>query len=157
MSLEEFQKDIDWVPVFENLDKVGTDAIIKLRDKIEKILSGLGKSLSKTDLKEVINSFNKLDDVIIERKPIDSLIDSYNKFVDSSKLVSDAQEKVNKLIKDGKKDTDEYKQAVKELEKEQSKKNESAAILTNSNTSTHITGHMHSNKTTILLKHKGPT
>ena len=132
LSLEEFQKDINWVSVFENLDKVGTDAIIKLRDKIKNILSGLGKSLSKSDLKEVINSFNKLDDAIIERKPIDSLIDSYNKFVSSSKSVSTAQEKVNKLIKDGKKDTDEYKEAVKELEKEQSKKNESAAILNKS-------------------------
>lgn len=132
LSLEEFQKDINWVSVFENLDKVSTDAIIKLRDKIKNILSGLGKSLSKSDLKEVINSFNKLDDAIVERTPIDSLIDSYNKFVDSSKLVSDAQEKVNKLIKDGKKDTDEYKEAVKDLEKEQSKKNESAAILNKS-------------------------
>ena len=130
--MEEFQKDIDWVSVFENLDKVGTDAIIKLRDKIKKILSGLGKSLSKSDLKDVINSFNKLEDTIVERTPIKSLTDSYNKFITSSKLVSAAQEKVNKLIKDGKKDTDEYKQAVKELEKEQSKKNESAAILNKS-------------------------
>lgn len=132
LTLEEFQEDINWVSVFENLDKVGTDAIIKLRDKIEKILSGLGKSLSKSDLKEVINSFNKLDDVIIDRKPIDSLIDSYTKFADSSKLVSAAQAKVNELTKDGKKDTDEYKKAVKELEEEQSKKNKSAAILNKS-------------------------
>ena len=132
LSLEEFQKDIDWVSVFENLDKVGTDAIIKLRDKIKKILSGLGKSLSKSDLKDVINSFNKIEDTIVERTPIKSLTDSYNKFIASSKLASAAQEKVNKLVKDGKKDTDEYKKAVKELEKEQSKKNESAAMLNKS-------------------------
>lgn len=115
VDFEEFQKQIDWSTVFGNLDRLSTDALKSVRDKIRTFLSGIGSDISKEDLKSVSEAFENLNTEIAGRNPLSELIGSYDAFKKSCDDVADAQKKVNDLFASGKGESSEAKKAIKEL------------------------------------------
>lgn len=67
---------IDWLSAFGDLDRVSTDALKNLRDKLKKYLSEIGSDISKEDFKEVVDAFEAINQSIETREPLNTLSDS---------------------------------------------------------------------------------
>jgi hypothetical protein len=124
VSLEEFQDQIDWETIFSDLDKVSTDSLIYLRDKLKKYLSEIGDGISKEDLKEVSDAFKEIDKAITNRKPFDTLSDSLKEYRYYSKVV-EAQKQILEQKKKEKATTEEIRKAEDNLAKSQGNRAES--------------------------------
>ncbi len=125
LSLEDFQKSIDWAAIFGDLDNVSTTALNEFRAKVKQYLSSAGNSISKEDLKTVTESFNKLNDAISNRTPIKELISGYNDYKDACVKVAEAQSYLNDLTKFGGATTQDLADATANLTDAEKKKKES--------------------------------
>jgi hypothetical protein len=127
IDLQEFQKEIDWSSVFGSLDKLSTDALKTLRDKIKEYLSTVGDSISKEDLKTVVDTFENLDAAIANRTPINELIAGYKEYKSAVDDVRKAKEALEKA------DNPEAKaRATKELSDAEKKRAEALTKMTQS-------------------------
>ena len=111
INLEEFQDSIDWSTVFGNLDRISTEALQGVRDKLKNYLSEAGSSLAPTDLQTVTDAMEKMNIAIADREPINELKSSYEDYKTALVKVIAAKEKLNGLEKG----TAEYTKAAKEL------------------------------------------
>lgn len=127
LDLEEFQKEIDWSSVFGNLDKLSTDALKKLREKIKEYLSKVGEGISKEDLKTVVDAFENLDAAIANRTPFEELVSGYKNYRKAVEDVTKAKEELDKA------DNPEAKaRATKNLSDAEKKRAESLSKMTQS-------------------------
>lgn len=115
INLTEFQEEINWNTVFSDFDKVSTASLLSLRDKLKSFLSEVGSSLSKEDMKVVMDAFEKMNTEIADRTPIDRLVSSYKDYKESAEEVKKAQEELNKAEAKGGKSSKEYKDALDKL------------------------------------------
>ncbi len=67
---------IDWIEAFGELDKVSTDALESMRDKLKQYISQLSNDINKDELKELVKTFEDIDRAISERKPISAFSDA---------------------------------------------------------------------------------
>jgi len=111
INLEEFQDSIDWSTVFGNLDRISTESLQDVRDKLKNYLSEAGSSISPTDLQTVTDAMEKMNLAIADRNPINELKSSYSDYKQALVDVVAAKEKLNNL-EEG---TAEYTEAAKEL------------------------------------------
>ena len=130
INLEEFQKEIDWSAVFGNLDKLSTDSLRLLRDKIKEYLSTIGDAISKEDLKTVVDAFDNLDAALTSRNPIEGLTNSFTEYKIAAQMVAEAQKKVNDLQAKGDKSSIALKKATQELTEAQNARRESLTKMT---------------------------
>ena len=127
LDLEQFQKEIDWASVFGNLDKLSTDALKKLRDKIKEYLSTVDDSISKEDFKTVVDAFENLDATITNREPLEELVSGYRDYRKAVEEVTKAKKEMDKA------DNPEAKErAVKNLSAAEKKRAESLSKITQS-------------------------
>ncbi len=127
LDLEQFQKEIDWSSVFGNLDKLSTDALKKLRDKIKEYLSTVDDSISKEDFKTVVDAFENLDATITNREPLEELVSGYRDYRKAVEEVTKAKKELDKA------DNPEAKErAVKNLSAAEKKRAESLSKITQS-------------------------
>lgn len=127
LDLEQFQKEIDWSSVFGNLDKLSTDALKKLRDKIKEYLSTVDDSISKEDFKTVVDAFENLDATITNREPLEELVSGYRDYRKAVEEVTKAKKELDKA------DNPEAKErAVKNLSAAEKKRAESLSKMTQS-------------------------
>lgn len=127
LDLEQFQKEIDWSSVFGNLDKLSTDALKKLRDKIKEYLSTVDDSISKEDFKTVVDAFENLDATITNREPLEELVSGYRDYRKAVEEVTKAKKEMDKA------DNPEAKErAVKNLSAAEKKRAESLSKITQS-------------------------
>ena len=127
LDLEQFQKEIDWSSVFGNLDKLSTDALKKLRDKIKEYLSTVDDSISKEDFKTVVDAFENLDATITNREPLEELVSGYRDYRKAVEEVTKAKKEMDKA------DNPEAKErAVKNLSAAEKKRAESINKMTQS-------------------------
>lgn len=127
LNLEEFQAEIDWSSVFGNLNKLSTDALKKLRDKIKEYLSTAGDSISKEDFKTVVDAFENLDAAITNREPINELVAGYKEYKAAVKEVTKAKKELDKAD-----NPEEKERAVKNLSAAEKKRAESLSKMTQS-------------------------
>lgn len=73
-----FKGSDSYLNMFDNLENVSTKAIERMKIKLEGLKERL-KDLDPTQLKEVMTFFNKMDESLVERKPLKSFIDSMKK------------------------------------------------------------------------------
>jgi len=132
LSLDDFQKSIDWASIFGDLDKVSTDSLNKFRDKVKQYLSSAGGSISKEDLKDVSGAFIKLNDAISNRTPISELISGYKEYKDACNNVSEAQKELNQLQSSGGASTQDITDATEKLTDAQKKRRDSLSDLNKS-------------------------
>lgn len=132
ISLEELQKDINWGDVFSDLNKISTDSLRDIRDKIKKFVKDFNGDLSKVDTKEIVKALEDMDKKISERSPFSSLSEGIKMYEDSSKRIKDAQDKVNKLsLGKGEVATKALAEATDELTRAQNDNAASKAKMTN--------------------------
>lgn len=65
-----------YLNMFDNLENVSTKAIENMKAKLETLKEQM-KDLDPSQLKEVMNFYNKMDEQLSKRSPLDSLITSY--------------------------------------------------------------------------------
>lgn len=128
LNLEEFQESIEWSSIFGNLDKISTNALVEVRDKIKTYLSEIGDGISKEDLKTVSDAFVNLNNAIADRSPIGELKDAYKEYRDALDEVIEAKKELKKY-EDG---TPEYVAATKALSEAEKKRRESLVKMNTS-------------------------
>lgn len=127
IDLQEFKKEIDWSSVFGNLDKLSTDALKRLRDKIKEYLSTVGEGINKEDLKTVVDAFENLDTAIANRTPINELVAGYKEYKSAVDEVREAKKALDKA------DNPEAKaKATQDLSDAEKKRAESLSKMTQS-------------------------
>ena len=127
LDFQEFQEKIDWASAFGNLDKLSTDALKKLRDKIKEYLATVGDNIGKEDLKTVVEAFDNLDAAIANRTPVEELVSSYKSY----KLAVDEVTKAKEAL--AKADNPEAtKKATQQLTDAEKKRAESLSKMTQS-------------------------
>ncbi|MGD9931765.1 MAG: hypothetical protein AB7U05_17225 [Mangrovibacterium sp.] len=120
---------IDWIAVFGDLDRLSTDALIDLRDKLKKYLSQIDDDISKEDFKEITDAFNAINDSIETRTPFDTISDS----VADLKYFNAKVELQKKIVEQKKQEgasTEEILRAEKDLLSAQNGRAESLAKIT---------------------------
>lgn len=96
IDFEQFQKDIDWTILFDNLNKQSTTALKELRTKIHDYIKSAGDKLSPTDLKTLMDASTNLDTTIADRKPLDELVSGYKEYKEAVDAVRKAKEALEK-------------------------------------------------------------
>ena len=77
LSLEEFQKQINWGDVFSDLSALSTKELSDLQEKIQKLMSEFAGSFSKTDSKTLSDSLKEINDELFAKNPIGRMIQVY--------------------------------------------------------------------------------
>lgn len=121
VNIDELKESINWEKVFGDLDKVSTQELAKLRDKLKEYLSSVGGSPQ--DLKTVTDAFNNLNDKLSQKRPVNELKTSYEEYRKTLEKVAEAKAKLAKLEKG----TTAYLKAEKDLVDAQNE-NESARV-----------------------------
>lgn len=78
INLEEFKASDDYLKIFEELDRLATPTIQRLIDKLREFIAA-NKELSATDLKNLTEQINKMEEGLIQRTPFVGLIKSIDK------------------------------------------------------------------------------
>lgn len=128
INLDEFQESIDWSTLFSNLDKVSTEELVKLRDKLKTYLSSVGNSLSPQDLKTVTDAFENLNEKIADKKPISELKDGYLEYKSAINEVIEAKKEQAKYEEN----TPGYIKATKDLTAAETKRREGLVKMSQS-------------------------
>lgn len=128
INLQEFQDQIDWSIIFGNLDKVSTDELVKLRNKLKQYLETVGKSLSPQDLKTVTDAFENLNEKIADKRPIQELKDGYLEYRSAIEEVIAAKKELAKY-EEG---TDGYVKATEALTAAEKKRADSLTKMSQS-------------------------
>lgn len=71
-----FKGSETYLSMFNNLDYVSTKAIDHMREKLDTLKEQM-KNLDPTQLKEVTNLYNKMDEQLAERNPLKSFLENY--------------------------------------------------------------------------------
>lgn len=130
VSMEEFKADINWADLFGNLDVLSGTALDNLRDKLKNFIEAAASKLTPEDLKTLSDALTNVDLTLADKSPYDVLKTSLSDYKQATETASKAQEKLNKLQKEGKEGTIEYKAATKELSDAERKRQESLKTMT---------------------------
>lgn len=87
VQFEIFKRNSDWVAIFDDLDRVSTNTINSMIDKIDTFSKTAG--LSVEVVKQLRDALSKLRDKSIERNPIDALLYSTSRGNAIGNLISD--------------------------------------------------------------------
>ena len=128
INLEEFQDQINWSVLFSDLDKISTDELVKLRDKVKRYLQSVGKSLSPKDLKTVTDAFENLNNKVSDKKPVSELSNAYKDYLEALKEVIAAKKEQSKYEEA----TPEYVKATEALAAAENKRNDARVRMANS-------------------------
>lgn len=130
VSMEEFKADINWADLFGNLDVLSGTALDNLRDKLKNFIEAAASKLTPEDLKTLSDALTNVDLTLADKSPYDVWKTSLSDYKQATETASKAQEKLNKLQKEGKEGTIEYKAATKELSDAERKRQESLKTMT---------------------------
>ncbi|OBW43485.1 hypothetical protein AB670_00014 [Chryseobacterium sp. MOF25P] len=108
LSLKNLQKTDLWVKAFGDLDRVGTKSLLKLRDGLLQYLA-VNKNLAPTELKAIQEQILKIEETVGKRNPFEAIgiaVQNYKK----------KREELNEVEKKFGKNSQQYKDKLKELE-----------------------------------------
>lgn len=130
ITLEEFKTDIDWATLFGNLDVLSSSSLDNLRNKLKEFIEAAASKLTPQDLKTLSDAMTNIDLTLADKSPYDVLKTSLKDYKGATQEAAKAQERLNKLQKEGKGGTEEYKAATKELTDAERKRSESLRTMT---------------------------
>ncbi|SHG31655.1 tape measure protein [Dysgonomonas macrotermitis] len=97
LSLDDFKEKINWEQVFGDLDKVSTDALKDLRDKLREYLQAAGDNINIQDLKAVSEAIEGIDEKLANKQPLTELKEGYADYKRAIDDVAKAKANLNSL------------------------------------------------------------
>ena len=115
INLEELKENIDWTSVFGNLDRVATEALSGIKEKLQQYLQDAVGTISKEDFKTVSDAIEQINEAMTDRKPIDQLRQGYDEYKETIEEVAVAQKELNDLESRGAASKEALEMANKKL------------------------------------------
>lgn len=91
LDFEEMKKGMDWDKIFGDLERVSTDTLESLREKLKQYLEGIGDDISPESYKEVMDAFNNIDSELADRSPFETMKKGYEDYKSAMEEVRSAQ------------------------------------------------------------------
>lgn len=117
LDFSQFKSTIDWADVFGNLDEQTTESLTTLRDKLGDYINEAASELRPEDLKELQDSFKKIDFELTGRAPFQELKSGLDEYKEAQSEVAKAQEDLNAVLSGGEVVTGIYEDATGKLTK----------------------------------------
>ena len=115
LDFEEMKKGMDWDKVFGELERVSTDTLESLREKLKQYLEGIGDDISPESYKEVMDAFNNIDSELADRSPFETMKKGYEDYKSAMEEVRSAQNLLQQAQMSGSVIVEEYDEETGEL------------------------------------------
>ena len=108
LDFEEMKKGMDWDKIFGELERVSTDTLESLREKLKQYLEGIGDDISPESYKEVMDAFNNIDSELADRSPFETMKKGYEDYKSAMDEVRSAQNLLQQAQMSGSVIVEEY-------------------------------------------------
>lgn len=108
LDFEEMKKGMDWDKIFGDLDRVSTDTLESLREKLKEYLEGIGDDISPESFKEVMDAFKDIDSELADRSTFETMKKGYEDYMSAMEEVRSAQNLLNQTQMGGSVIVEEY-------------------------------------------------
>lgn len=115
LDYEELKKGMDWDKIFGDLDKVSTDTLENLREKLKQYLEGIGEDISPESFKEVMDAFKDIDSELADRSPFEAMKQGYEDYMSAMQEVRAAENLLHQTQMGGNVIVEEYDKATGEV------------------------------------------
>lgn len=115
LDYEELKKGMDWDKIFGDLDKVSTDTLEDLREKLKQYLEGIGEDISPESFKEVMDAFKDIDSELADRSPFEAMKKGYEDYMSAMQEVRAAESLLQQTQIGGSVIVEEYDKATGEV------------------------------------------
>lgn len=112
LDFEEMKKGMDWDKIFGELERVSTDTLESLREKLKQYLEGIGDDISPESFKEVMDAFKDIDSELADRSPFETMKKGYEDYKSAMEEVRSAQDLLNQAQMGGSVIVEEYDEAT---------------------------------------------
>lgn len=112
LDFEEMKKGMDWDKIFGDLERVSTDTLESLREKLKQYLEGIGDDISPESFKEVMDAFNEIDSELADRSPFETMKKGYEDYKSAMDEVRSAQNLLQQAQVGGSVIVEEYDEAI---------------------------------------------
>lgn len=112
LDFEEMKKGMDWDKIFGDLERVSTDTLESLREKLKEYLQGIGDDISPESFKEVMDAFKDIDSEQADRSPFETMKKGYEDYKYAMEEVRSAQNLLNQTQMGGSVIVEEYDEAT---------------------------------------------
>lgn len=112
LDFEEMKKGMDWDKIFGDLERVSTDTLESLRDKLKQYLEGIGDDISPESFKEVMDAFKNIDSELADRSPFETMKKGYEDYKSAMDEVRSAQNLLQQAQVGGSVIVEEYDEAT---------------------------------------------
>lgn len=112
LDFEEMKKGMDWDKIFGDLERVSTDTLKSLREKLKEYLEGIGDDISPESFKEVMDAFKDIDSELADRSPFETMKKGYEDYKSAMEEVRSAQNLLNQAQMGGSVIVEEYDEAT---------------------------------------------
>jgi len=115
LDFEEMKKGMDWDKIFGDLERVSTDTLESLREKLKQYLEGIGDDISPESFKEVMDAFKDIDSELADRSPFETMKKGYEDYKSAMDEVRSAQNLLQQAQMGGSVIVEEYDEETGEL------------------------------------------
>lgn len=115
LDFEEMKKGMDWDKIFGDLERVSTDTLESLREKLKQYLEGIGDDISPESYKEVMDAFKNIDSELADRSPFETMKKGYEDYKSAMEEVRSAQNLLQQAQMGGSVIVEEYDEETGEL------------------------------------------
>lgn len=115
LDFEEMKKGMDWDKIFGDLERVSTDTLESLREKLKQYLEGIGDDISPESYKEVMDAFKEIDSELADRSPFETMKKGYEDYKSAMDEVRSAQSLLQQAQMGGSVIVEEYDEETGEL------------------------------------------
>ena len=115
LDYEELKKGMNWDKIFGDLDKVSTDTLENLREKLKQYLEGIGEDISPESFKEVMDAFKDIDSELADRSPFEAMKKGYEDYMSAMQEVRAAENLLQQTQMGGNVIVEEYDEATGEV------------------------------------------
>lgn len=112
LDFEEMKKGMDWDKIFGDLERVSTDTLESLREKLKQYLEGIGDDISPESYKEVMDAFNEIDSELADRSPFETMKKGYEDYKSAMDEVRSSQNLLQQAQVGGSVIVEEYDEAT---------------------------------------------
>lgn len=112
LDFEEMKKGMDWDKIFGDLERVSTDTLESLREKLKQYLEGIGDDISPESFKEVMDAFKNIDSELADRSPFETMKKGYEDYKSAMDEVRSAQNLLQQAQVGGSVIVEEYDEAT---------------------------------------------